>query len=44
METALNHYYCPKCGAILVPTDDEGLWCENGCYESTFDVWLDMGR
>ena len=31
---------CPKCGGQLEPTETEGYWCPNGCYESEYDVWL----
>lgn len=31
---------CPKCGKELSKTETNSLWCENGCYESEYALWV----
>lgn len=33
-------YKCPECGEDLVETETDGLWCNNGCYESEYELWV----
>lgn len=33
-------YKCPKCGEDLIKTEADGLWCNNGCYESEYALWV----
>jgi ribosomal protein L37AE/L43A len=30
---------CPRCHKPLTTTETDGLWCDNGCYESEAAVW-----
>ena len=34
---------CPKCNESLTKTST-GLWCEYGCYNSEYGVWIALGK
>lgn len=33
-------YYCPKRKEELIEMEAEGLWCNNRCYKSEYELWL----
>jgi len=39
MDPKMNRITCPKCGRVLALTETDGLWCDNGCYGSEFELW-----